>query len=265
MGQEIVPIGGGITVGDAMRRIGDIVDAVVDMDSAEQANDELDDILHRMMKNAELYGEIACYACYCEAKLLFEVADMGVTPSFRRPMIEWLAERTDDERASILATCSQGVRVSLVKARWTREANKSRRDDEQIKEHKRLRQKLLDDLHTTGRTNLSFETYVRQWSLPEPPDLETYHAFREVTKIDALRSGAVGIGDGSNEYILPEVGRQDENRKALETRLRGVDSDLRSIIELCERANLRMPRSAADSLNELVRRIAALIESAVTD
>lgn len=262
---KIVPAGGALAIKEVKDYLDEIVSSVTDMESAEQANDTLDDILRKMMRQADVYGEVACYAAYSEARLLIEVSRMNVAPTFRKPMIAWLSERTDEELMEILATCSRGIRISHVKAQWTRGENQQRSDEAQIEEHKRLRQKLIKDLTETGRTNISYESYMSQWSLPEKPDVETFHAYRELIRTDALRTGAVGIGDGSSEYLLPEIAKSDEMREALETRLRSVDADLRSIVELCGRSNLKMPKSAADSLGELLKEISRLLREAVTE
>jgi hypothetical protein len=152
-----------------------------------------------------------------------------------------------------MAQCQEGVRITLIKKRELREDP----DIKRLREFNRIADGIRTELAEHGSTRLSSEAFYEQWGEHVKPRSRDVRAFVERTRDELLRNGAVGLGDGSGTYVVPEKCMRTDVAKAVQARLESIVNDLRSLSDICQRTGFAVPEAGVTILSSLVKELGA--------
>ena len=236
-----------------MSDIKGLFDNPVDVDRAKRAVGRVL-LIEDLLKMQEVFGERACWFCLLEASVFVRIA---TSPSGceaklsdgQRAIVQWLRTKTPDEIDEILHSCSQGVRIRLVKRRENAE-KKSRYNS--CDDCDGVVMKIVGEAEKTGRTTLTVERFYESAERPLSLNKDQVSAYVKLTKDALLSKGFLGVGDGEGTYVSPTKCSRSEVAGIVSTRLKSIVADLESIKKICTETHYLVPRQGVEILARLV-------------
>jgi hypothetical protein len=229
--------------------IAERIQSIKDVPTANEAIDDKD-FLESALKRAHQYAEYAKEFCVAECQMYVKIASVVKTLNRKGTdelIIQWLRSKTDNEIALVAEECSRGIRIAEVRRQEMAIARFAKRD----KAYETTINKMLTEYVQDGRTEISMERFYRDYDGGGKIDNKKAAAWLDRARIEVRQHGAVAIGDRKGTYVNANpssIDKIEEIRDAVQLRLEGIASDIRSVEKICESSGIRPNSDALDDI-----------------
>lgn len=199
------------------------------------------DILEKLLKKAEQYGTYASKFCLLELDALTEIAKKSTSSMKGRikdgALIDFIASLNEEQYKELRDKCASGIRVKSVVYGTKRMCEIRDKQTRCIS----VSNDIVNDFRKNGTAQLSTEVFYGELIDHAKETSFIVNASVRETRARILKSGAVGIKDGSGTYIRAGDKRTGE---AIANRLTEIKQDVLSIVRICSNA----PEFARDGM-----------------
>ena len=201
----------------------------------------LDDLLQKIkqiealkiaLESCNTFRENAIRFAKLEASALLRVCELGGSSKlkgFKKKVAEWLFSLDVADRDKFIAKCSEGLTIDQV---WKQEVYDDQKLSQKLEHVYFLRDCYADDVKEKGIVNtLDFADRARA-ELPERMANDVIDGLRKKLR----QIGAVGVGNNTGIYVMPESGNNDAVKKAILQRFESAAADFENIAEIVKAA-----------------------------
>ena len=254
--------------------------SLIDNAVAKEFNDRKDDIglFEAMLKKAKVYGTYASKFCVLEAKLYIRMAEIIDTENFRagplrehpredvifkdisladRNIIRWLQKKTHEERNDILVNAARGFRIAQMRSLETKVENLKKR----MAFSDSVARAAVEEYFDSGSVVISEEFALGEGYTNKTLTRGEIQQAYERTRKALMRSGAVGLGDGTTTYVNPKACNDEQIVKAIRCRVMSIVSDIEALVKLVNDRGLNNSSLLSDvgNLRNTVNKLDALL------
>lgn len=234
--------------------IAERIQSIKDVPTANEAIDDKD-FLESALRRAHQYAEYAKEFCVAECQMYVKIASVVKTLNRKGTdelIVQWLRLKTDNEIALIAEECSRGIRIAEVRRQEMAIARFAKKD----KAYETTINKMLTEYVQDGRTEISMERFYRDYDGGGKIDNKKAAAWLDRARIEVRQHGAVAIGDRKGTYVNANpssINQIEEIRDAVQLRLEGIASDIRSVEKICESSGIRPNSDALDDIRKALK------------
>lgn len=201
------------------------------------------DALKTALESVDRFHEESIKYAMLEAEALVRVVELGGLAKLRSPhkaTAEWLYALSADDRGKYIAMCGDGLTIDQVYKREVGSEIKLRAVMAELDEHRAL---VLNEVKESGIVDTS--AYCQMVNKYVQPDLA--HDIIDGTRKRLRDAGAIGVGNGSNIYVMPNSGNSEEIKKAIMLRFESISRDFDSIREIVRASGVKMSYAEIDN------------------
>lgn len=234
--------------------IAERIQSIKDVPTANEAIDDKD-FLESALRRAHQYAEYAKEFCVAECQMYVKIASVVKTLNRKGTdelIVQWLRSKTDNEIALVAEECSRGIRIAEVRRQEMAIARFAKKD----KAYETTINKMLTEYVQDGRTEISMERFYRDYDGGGKIDNKKAAAWLDRARIEVRQHGAVAIGDRKGTYVNANpssINQIEEIRDAVQLRLEGIASDIRSVEKICESSGIRPNSDALDDIRKALK------------
>lgn len=210
---------------------------------------QLDDI-KTMLELANKFRKESIKYAQLEATALIIIASKGMAKQIgnsnnkRRLAAEWLITLSEEEQQTYIGMCAEGLLIEQV---WWREVGHDEYVNNNIEDAKEWKEYVLEELKEKGIVDVSVAKEQIRKNVP----------YKDIAEdiIDGMRNDlrkAGGVGAlYSNVYAIPGECNKTHLYAAIQTRIKSMFDDARSVAEICENANIKLTTNDLEKIGAL--------------
>ena len=201
------------------------------------------DALKTALESVDRFHEESIKYAMLEAEALIRVVELGGASKLRSPhkaTAEWLFDLSAGERDKYIAMCGDGLTIDQVYKREVGSEIKLRAVMADLDEQRAL---VLNEVKESGIVDTS--VYCQMVHKSVQPDLA--HDIIDGTRKRLRDVGAIGVGNGTNIYVMPNSGNSEEIKKAIMIRFESISRDFDSIREIVRASGVKMSYAEIDN------------------
>lgn len=187
--------------------------------------------LKTALKKAQRFREESIKFAKLEAATLIKVVELGGLGELKghnKEAAQWLYEMADSERQKYIDMCEDGLTIGQV---WKREVKDQKKLSQIIDSTQAWMKDIVDEVKQEGIVDLSaFDNSLRDYILNK--DLATDMSQSMRRKL--LAAGAIGVGNESKIYVMPESNNTDEVKNAILQRFEDVCEEMDKVYEIAK-------------------------------
>lgn len=195
------------------------------------------DALKVALEAVDQFREQSITYAKLEAEALIRCVELGGLNELRRDRKKcaaWLSGLSYEERSKYISMCADGMTIDNI---WKREIGDGAKFKEIIDDLETRRDWLIDDVKEKGIVS------IREFSELVRSKLPNNKKALADDIVDGLRSrlrqsGAVGVGDDDNTYVMPTPENDAEVKKAILLRYKSICADFERIAEIKRAAEI---------------------------
>ena len=196
------------------------------------------DACHRFHENAVRYAQL-------EAAALIRVVELGGKNRLRgdaKGAAEWIFGLDITQRERFIAMCADGLTISQV---WKREIKNPELLESALSELDDIRDELVEKAKKSGHVTLEYYVKYARRKLPHNVAEDVVDGMRNALR----KAGAVGIGFGSLEYIMPRSENKAAVKQAVKLRYESIAKDVMKIKEIVDLSGVKLSSFDIDDRN----------------
>ena len=187
---------------------------------------------------ANRFKEMAVRYAQSHAAALIRVVELGGAKNLHgreRKAAEWLSNLSSSERQKYIDMCAEGLTIELV---YDREVLTPQKIEDSLKKAREWGDDVLDEVQEKGIVDISqYKDLLRDYTVLDPG---TRADIVDGVRHKLRQAGAVGIGEKSGLYIMPNSEKSDEVQQAVMMRMAKIVEDVESIKKICEVSNVKV-------------------------
>lgn len=241
--------------------IAERISLIQDVPTANEAIDDKD-FLYSALKRAHQYAEYAKEFCIAECQMYVKIASVVKTLGRKGTdelIVQWLRSKNDEEVALIAEECSRGIRIAEVRRQEMTCARIIKKD----KAYEATVNRMLTEYVQDGRTEISMERFYRDFDGGGKIDNKKAAAWLDRARIEVRQHGAVAIGDRKGTYVNAtpsSIDQIEEIKDAVQLRLEGIASDVRSVEKICESSGIRPDNEVIDDILKALKDLSGVCD-----
>ncbi len=215
------------------------LDAIQQMTTVEEVLEELRKIkgLKEVLKSLGTFKQQSIKFAKLHAETLIRVVELGGIDELQgvaRKVAQWLYDCTWEEREQYIDMCEEGMTIENV---WKREVKDVQQMNYAINSANEGRKEVINTVKKEGIVDIT-EYIENVYKLISEKDLA--RDLVDGTRNRLKTSGAIGVGDDSHLYVMPNSGNKAEIKRALIMRYESICNDFNKISEICAISKVKM-------------------------
>lgn len=209
----------------------------------------------------DLLEEDIIKLCIIEASIYFQIADVDGSEAklsaAKQRVVRWLRTKSKEEQQAILEEVREGVRLRTIERRENKAMKKDRDERGTIQECKRISDEIVQELNTSGHTQLTTSIFLDKWQSSSAPDSRTIKSFTESTRDRLNRNRGRGLGDDMGTYMLVSKCDRTQVAQIVQVRLESIVNDLKTIKKICDETHFVVPKKGVQIISDLINSLAS--------